>query len=170
MNFLEKDLEQIIWESDNEKLQKRMLKISGKKFRQLKIGNYGISDLVTVKKDYYYHDESFKVIPFLKITVFELKKEKVGISAFLQAIRYCKGIKDYFDSNRANIDFELNIALIAKSVDTQSDFIFLTDLFGKHHTNNKGLINNINFYSFSYGLDGILFTKHDRYCLTNKGF
>ena len=87
MKFLEKDLEDIIWESDNIKLRKRGLSINGIKKRQLKIGNYGIADLVTCYKSI--NDFNNGLI----VTVYELKKEKAGISAFLQALRYCKGIK-----------------------------------------------------------------------------
>ena len=45
MTFLEKDLEQIIFETPKEKLQEKGLVIKGKLLRQIKIGNYGIADL-----------------------------------------------------------------------------------------------------------------------------
>jgi hypothetical protein len=161
MKFLEKDLELIIWESDNEKLNEKGLPISGKKLRQFKIGNYGIADLITYEKKHLFG------YPFLEITVYELKKEKVGISAFLQAVRYCKGISTYFKDNRPNIDFKLKIILCAKEVDKQSDYIFLTDLI---FTDDNGYISKLENYSFDYGIDGIEFKKERGYDLIQKGF
>ena len=54
-------------------------------------------DLITVDKQYCSLNGT-RWIPYLNITVFELKKDKVGISAFFQAIRYCKGIKSYLEN------------------------------------------------------------------------
>ena len=82
MKFLEKDLENIIWESDNEKLREKGLEIYGKKFRQIRIGNYGVADLITVDRRKDCFDGNF-----LDITVYELKKEKAGISACRTAVR-----------------------------------------------------------------------------------
>ena len=49
MNFLEKNLEDIIFETDNVDLRKRDLFIFGKKKRQVRIGNYGTCDTMVVK-------------------------------------------------------------------------------------------------------------------------
>ena len=165
MKFLEKDLETIIWETSNELLEERDFYIRGKKNRQLKIGNYGVADLVTFEKQYYY---SQKTNPFLNITVYELKKEKIGISAFLQAIRYCKGIKSYLEDNKPNIKFVLNIVLCAKDIDLSGDFVYLTDLL--YSENNFGQINSIDYYTFTYDFNGINFKQHSGYNLINKGF
>jgi hypothetical protein len=163
MKFLEKDLEQIIWETDNEKLQQKGLLISGKKLRQLRIGNYGIADLVTYEK--IPHD--FLSNSYFEITVYELKKEKAGISAFLQALRYCKGIYTYLEIYKPNIAFKLNIVLCAKEIDTTSDYIFLTDLLNSEDFNTLNTITN---YSFNYGIDGIEFKEEKGYNLSSKGF
>jgi len=162
MNFLEKDLEDIIWESDNEKLQQKGFFIRGKKLRQLRIGNYGIADLVTYKKV----SDVFEP-PYLDITVYELKKEKAGISAFLQALRYCKGISTYLDEYKPSIDYKLNIILCAKQIDVESDFIFLTDLL---YSNDYSVLNTLRNFSFTYGIDGIQFKIEKGYNLSNKGF
>ena len=163
MKFLEKDLEEIIWESDNEKLQERGLLISGKKLRQLRIGNYGIADLVTLERSY----ECFDNLPYLHITVFELKKEKAGISAFLQAVRYCKGLSTYLEKTKPNLNYKLNIVICAKEIDTNSDYIFLTDLI---ESESYSIINSVLNYSFTYDIDGITFKRESNYDLTNKGF
>jgi len=169
MEFLEKDLEQIIWESDNELLQEKDLFIDGKKFRQLRIGNYGIADIVTIDKCYDYCHYQEKNIPYLNITVFELKKEKVGISAFLQSLKYCKGIKTYLEDKKPRLKFKLNISLISKTVDTTGDFIFLTDLVN-YDESDYGVIKAIDFYSFKYDINGIFFKREYGYNLVNKGF
>ena len=163
MKFLEKDLEDIIWEADNEKLVDRGLLIGGKKFRQLRIGNYGVADLVTVEKCY----EHFGNQPYLDITVFELKKEKAGISAFLQAIRYCKGISTYLDNRNNDLLYKLHIVLCAKEIDTDSDYIFITDLI---QSEDYSYLNTVYNYSFTYSIDGIKFKREINYNLTNTGF
>lgn len=167
MTFLEKDLEQIIWETDNSILQKKNLEIYGKKLRQLKIGNYGIADLVTINREYDYCFERQKCIPYLDVRVYELKKEKVGISAFLQAIRYCKGIKSYIEAKNPYMNFKLNISLISKEVDLSGDFIYIPDLI---KGSNFGFIDNIQFYSFSYTIDGMVFNRSEYYKLIHEGF
>jgi hypothetical protein len=163
MKFLEKDLEQIIWESSNEKLQEKGLLIMGKKLRQLKIGNYGIADLVTIER--IQHD--FLKGSYLYITVFELKKEKAGISAFLQALRYCKGISSYLNKKKPSLRYKLNIVLCSKEIDTTSDYIFLTDLI---ESESFGVLNSVKNYSFNYSIDGIEFKMQYNYGLTNEGF
>lgn len=168
MEFLEKDLESIIWESDIEMLEERGLTIEGKMFRQLRIGNYGIADLVTVNRRYKYENY---VDGKLTITVYELKKGKVGISAFLQALRYCKGIAQYLDK-RKFYDYTLAITLIGKSVDLDGSLIFISDLVGGYSDKGdlNGYIDDISFYSYDYKIDGLNFELHKGYKLTNEGF
>lgn len=83
MKFLEKDLEDIIFNADNESLQSRGLEIRGFKKRQLNIGNYGIADIVTFERSNYIDEEYAEYVggenkthsrPI--ITVYELKKNK----------------------------------------------------------------------------------------------
>jgi hypothetical protein len=166
MKFLEKNLEDIIWEASNEKLQERGLNISGKKFRQLRIGNYGVADLVTIERKYF---EGKKSIPYLDITVYELKKEKAGISAFLQAIRYCQGIKSYLIKHKQDIYFNLNIVLCAEKIDTDSDYIYISELV---HNNDISFatLKSIRNYSFKINIDGIYFIEEKNHNLINKGF
>lgn len=162
MSFLEKDLENIIWESDNEKLREKGLLIYGKKFRQIRIGNYGVADLITVERILDCYGEYF-----LDITVYELKKEKAGISAFLQAIRYCKGIQTYMLNKRSRTLFKLNIVLCAKNIDTESDYIYISDLISSDEDEKICSVYN---YSFNYGIDGIVFKQEKNYNLIDKGF
>lgn len=173
MDFLEKNLEDIIFESDKESLQKRGLWCYGKFKRQLRIGNYGIADLVLFERTFtesYHFDGILK--PFLNITIFELKKDKIGISAFLQAIGYAKGIQEYLDEYKPELEYTLNITLIGSSIDTSGTFCFIPSLFShsRQYECNSSFISNINCYSYQYKLDGMYFKSEDDYNLTDKGF
>lgn len=133
MDFLEKDLEEIICNADYAQLYERGLDINGKLFRQLKIVTYGIADLVTAERIDIHYDNQYELFTenksLLRITVYELKKDKIGISAFLQAIGYCKGIKRYLENKRNFTDFIIEIKLIGRLLDSSGEFCFLPDLF-----------------------------------------
>jgi hypothetical protein len=165
MNFLEKDLEEIIFNTDNEILYSKGLRIFGKKYRQLKIGNYGIADIVTFGRETFYLGED--EIKCINVNVFELKKDKAGISAFLQALKYCKGIKRYFKHRDKNIPLKFNITLVSKFIDTKSDYIYLEDFLTDNYYFDGLSLNN---YSFTYDFDGIKFKKEFDYQLVNEGF
>lgn len=174
MKFLEKDLEQIIYDSYKEdfgkELEARGLDINGFIKRQLNIGKYGFCDLITIERlDNGYFDidrldennkELFSFIndKKLKITVFELKKDKIGISAFLQSIKYAKGVIDFFNKKGCN-NIDVHITLIGKKLDTSGSFCFIPNIF-----------NNVKFYTYKYDFNGILFEEHKNYSLKNKGF
>lgn len=148
MRFLEKDLEQIIYETPNEKLKDKGLLIDGKKLRQLKLGNYGIPDIITYKRGDWAD---------LDVSIYELKKDKIGISAYLQALNYWKGIDEYLDKRGLSCHFQIN--LIGCELDTSGSFCYLPDFDNK-----------IRFYTYDYDFDGIKFTRQSGYKLTDNGF
>lgn len=169
MNILEKDLEEIIAKTDVSKLNEKGLLVNGKCYQQPKFGSYGIADLVYVYKDYDVidlPDKSYKLEPYLYIQVCELKKDKAGISAFLQAVRYCKGISRYLKKRNFN-NYKFEIVLIAPNIDIQSDYIFLTDLIS---SDLKGSINCVSNYSVDYGFNGISFNKEFNYNIIEENF
>lgn len=149
MTFLEKNLEDILFDANNQKIAERGLFLYGKKKRQVRIGNYGIADLVA----YYTCDEK------LFITVYELKKDKVGIETLLQAMNYVKGIDWYL--KRRNFSFEtvFRIKLIGKEIDTGNSFCYFPDFFP-----------NVELITYEYKFDGIRFYNHNGFKLTNDGF
>lgn len=167
MKFLEKDLEDIIWESDRIKLSERGLTVKGKLKRQLKIGGYGIADLVSFEKQTGYYGNRY-----LKITVYELKKDKIGISAFLQAINYVRGIKSYIKMRNKNIEVSFSIILVGKEVDESGSFCFISNLIteNKETTRYDGFLDNVEFYTYKYSIDGLQFIPENNYDLSNKGF
>lgn len=159
MTFLEKDLEDIIFETPYEQLSDAGLYAPGVIRRQVKIGNYGICDLVSLDRSLDFEQEGCP--PYITVTIFELKQQKIGASTLLQAIKYCKGIERYFNARKLFIDIDVRykIVLIGKSVETENNFVYLSDF-----------ISNLWVMTYSYEFDGIKF-KHERnYKLINEGF
>lgn len=167
MEFLEKDLEEIIFKSKREKIVNaglRCLTDKGKMYRQLRIGNYGVADLVTVRrycKDMLDPWEVPEYIDKLVITVYELKKDAISISAFLQAVRYAKGIKSYIkDFRHKDIDVCIEIVLVGRKSKTNGDVLYLNDVLGY----------KVRLYDYTYEVDGIKFRELNNYSLINEGF
>lgn len=173
MKFLECDLEEIIYNSDRDLLLERGLSITGKTFRQLKVGRYGVADLIELKRPYYH--SHFKTMMKGTITVYELKKDNISISAFLQALRYLKGIKRFLESNKKSISncFNYEIVLIGRSIDINSSIIYLTDFFtdelGEYDIDDTSKT-FISFYKYDFDIEGLKFEPVFDYRLTNEGF
>lgn len=165
MNLLEKDLEEIIYGATDEELVRCGLYRPNKLIRQLRIGNYGIADMVGFEKRYDGPDgfggKMYKPV----ITIYELKKEKVSVSVFLQALNYAKGIAEYIRLKQyKNLrGCTIEICLIGKSIDTNSSFIYLTDY----------LMNSefqLHYFTYKYELNGLAFKRHSGYHRPNHGF
>lgn len=141
MKFLENDLELLIFEASKTKdgrlkLQKRGLNCIEKPlYRQVDLGNYGVLDMLQIKHT------RLGAIHSIQIDLFELKKDEINIDTFLQAIRYCAGIKKYIEcaGNTTNISF--NVHLIGKNVEKKSSFCFLANLLES---------DRINLYLYEY--------------------
>ena len=162
MTFLEKDLEQIICESGRDLLNEKGLFIEGKLYRQLRIGNYGIADLVTITKPTYYGQYRKKIQRGI-ITIFELKKEKIGLSAFLQAVNYARGIQLYLEKRNKLHLYDLHITLVGKEIDSSGSFIYLTDLLSRSDL-------QLTYYTYKVNINGLLFSQESEYELKNNGF
>lgn len=170
MKFLERDLEEIIINTDNLDLQNRGLDIQGLKVNQLRIGNYGIADIVTYSKEaitdhvdgkIYLHDW----IP--KISVYELKKDKVSLSAFAQGIEHVRGVQDYFKSTGRDIDhYRWELVLIGREVDKNSCITYLADLITSE---DRGSL-DFKIFKYKYNIDGLFFNYISGYYLAKKGF
>jgi DNA-directed RNA polymerase subunit N (RpoN/RPB10) len=163
MNFLEKDLERILEEqlnNDPEVLYDLGLEhidydLKTKVFRQLRIGNYGIADLVTVQR---YMDN-------IIINVYELKKGVINEDALFQCSAYAKGIKSYLDK-RGVKKYTVRKVLIGSSVETSGRFPFIFDEIQRENFTDTSI------YSFDFKIDGIRFEWFDLvgYDLIDKGF
>ena len=146
MKFLEKDLESIIFETDNEKLQEIGFDIEGRKFRQLRIGNYGISDIITVSR----HGQN------LHIEIIELKKDVINIDTLIQSLRYLAGIKNFLKRRNFTKNVFYTIKLCGKSISNLRD---LSLLCSNMTTFNSG-IELIQMITYSYDFDGLKFQEH----------
>ncbi len=154
--FLEKNLEEIIFETSNERLQDRGLEITGKKKRQVKIGNYGVSDILTFEKDSEVLDGT--VYHCLIINVFELKKEKIDATALMQAYRYKKGIERYLKHRGFSQRVFVRAVLIGQSI-CEGDFCYMQEY-----------IDSLSIYTYEYDFDGISFSKVSSYSLIREGW
>lgn len=171
MEFFEKDLEEIIFYSDKKELQCRGLHITGKLKRQLKIGNYGVADLVAYSRPRNW----LNPIGMVKgeINVIELKNKKIGVSTFFQSLQYLKGIQRYLTKKGIEGNYNYKITLIGREFDQYSSFCYLGDIFTSNsypddwHQDSKV---SIDLLTYSYGLDGIQFKDVSGYKLTNEGF
>lgn len=163
MTISEKELEDLIFNTGVKDLDDRGLSIIGELRRQVRIGNYGIADMVAYERGRAYFD--YNKSPYYQnpeLTVIELKKDEININAFMQAIRYAKGIKRYFKYKKYT-DFDLTIKLIGSNINLDSDFIYLADLINTDEI-------ALEVYTYSLRFDGIFFKLHTGYCLTNEGF
>lgn len=166
MNFLEKDLETIIYETPNIFLQESGLYIYGEKKRQVNIGNYGTADLIALKRNHCTDESDDHYMN--KLAIFELKKNRITIDAFLQAVRYLKGIRRYLSQYHYNL-YERSIyeiVLIGREIDTDSDFVYLTDLI----CSNNNYSFDLSFYTYDFKFDGISFNRQSHYKLSKEGF
>lgn len=157
MDFLEMDLEDILFNTPSEYLEERGLQMYGKRLRQLYLGNYGRADLITIRKTFIEADEFCLRHHEFVINIYELKKDAINIYTYLQAIRYCRAIQRIIESRSIEAYFKFKIILIGKIIDINNDFIFLPELN-----------NNVEIYTYQYKIDGLHFTRHKRYKLSNE--
>jgi hypothetical protein len=171
MSFLEKNLEDIIYSVDNEKLRERGLPIKGTVLRQVRLGNYGIADLITIERDTDYHrmqnGEVVDECTSLHITIYELKKGIIDKHVFIQALKYAKGVARYIDVMQEReverflriCSYDISIVLVGSYLSNDS-FIYLTDVIPEF----------ITFCTYDYGFNGISFKCESGYQLVKEGF
>ena len=166
MKFLEYDLEEIIQMSDRKKLKERGLYVQGKMYRQLRIGNYGVADLVTFTRPKYIFDG---IIEPGCITIYELKKDSISVSAFIQAIGYARGIQRYLmeKSFLLSDNMSIKIVLIGRTIDINSTFVFLPEII---NNSNCEYSFQLEMLKYSYNVEGLLFSEISGYKLNNEGF
>jgi hypothetical protein len=170
MKFIEKDLEEIIYTSGRDVLEERGLLIEGELRRQVKIGNYGIADLISITKPFYCSGRTGK--PELQmgcITIYELKKEQIGISAFLQVLSYVKGVYEYLKKRKKDHLFYVSVVLIGRNIDTTGAFCYIPELL--QITSSSFFENGFfSFYTYRYEIDGLHFECREDFDLVKQGF
>lgn len=190
MQFLEKNLEDILFETDNDILSDRNLSLDKYKKRQVKIGNYGIADMVCWERrttDFFPCEDNLnnkircpecktkicEKTDYIHIQIIELKQNEININSFLQAIKYCAGILSYLEKRKFEYPINIQIVLIGSKVN-DGDFIYLpdiinsdTDTFPQKYDKYKF---DLSYYTYKYEVDGINFNQEDGYKLINEGF
>jgi hypothetical protein len=148
MNFLEKDLETIIFEN-YEACEQRGLRIDsaafalGRRYRQFNLGAYGVADLVNVHYD--------AAINRCWVQVIECKRGPVTVATYQQAKRYVTGLQQVF-------------AKLYDYAQVRPELVFSTVLIGSHVASNDPFGHVVaqdrscTSYSYSYGIDGINFS------------
>jgi len=159
MRFLEKDLEDIICEALKDPKSKSLLVKRGLHFlkyplrhkRQLRIGNYGISDIIITHRHPYHKD-------CIHVNVIELKKDVVDSVAVAQCANYMKGVTRYLD--KRGIKYTISGSVIGSHIERGSNFVHL-----------MGNVSQISVFTYSYGLEGIEFKEEEfDYHLIDEGF
>jgi hypothetical protein len=149
MNFLEKDLEGIIFDSFGCLRVKESLINRGLEFldsedrylyckRQLNIKGAGIADLVFFQRNPYERDH-------IHFHVLELKRGAVDNKSVFQCNRYVEGISKYLESR--GIKYTQSATVIGDRVSTN---------FRKTEIDNIGYIETM---YYTYNFNGILFHK-----------
>lgn len=110
MDFLEKDLEDIIWNASQtdigrEELKKRGLEIHGKMYRQVNLGDYGRCDLLTISID----DKN------VCVHIYELKKDELSTSTLIQVLKYKRAILDILLGKLHNHQVSIKCTIIGRS-------------------------------------------------------
>lgn len=158
MNFLERNLEDIIYENSltkegREKLRERGLVVEGKMYRQVDIGGFGRIDLLECG---FTKNKNNILVPYT--IIYELKRNEISVEALMQACRYVCGIKSHLTEY---IPMEmigkrgrpsLFVKLIGEKFNNTTDFMFL-------YSNMRRFVEA---YTFDYNIDGISFRTVDR--------
>jgi hypothetical protein len=172
MKFLECDLEKIIMKADNMDLYDRGLPIQGIKKNQVRIGNYGIADIITYSKepiiDYNRETKKSTLTGYVKtITVYELKQDKVSLSTFAQALNYMRGVHTFLKKKGRDVeDYYFKIIMVGRNLDKTSSFCYIPDLFSNAMAGSV----SVEIYLYDYDIDGIVFKDVCNYDLIEKGF
>lgn len=166
MDFLEKDLEGIIYENYFA-LGSKGLELfdqfhdSSRLYRQVNLGRYGIADLIYVEVTENIvgvaPDDSLKRT--INVYVIECKLNLIDVNAYMQAKRYVTGLKEVADDSLTrNTDVNFFTVLIGSKIQENGDFVFA--LNDDHRCT---------AYTYSYGIDGIEFESHRGWTIRDSG-
>lgn len=91
-------------------------------YQQLSLGNYGITDIVTVKYDFESGDS-----PRVKYTIIEVKKETIKNDSVAQLSRYMAGLRHILSEAEISHEWSVEGILIAPDVCSKGDTYFLCE-------------------------------------------
>lgn len=156
--FLEKSLEDVIYDSANDSYQRELLKqhglpIRGKMYRQLDLGAYGRADLVT----FCLGNKAFETRT-LYVDVYELKRGVLTIEALLQANRYLTALETFFSETKDICErflFQGRVILIGSEIENGNDFSRLLCHLPSHNIDIE-----YRFYTYKFCLGGLYFRPY----------
>lgn len=154
MSFLEKNLEDIIYENAQTEEGRKMLKergldIRGKLYRQVEIGGFGRIDLLEIC---FVRCKDGLLRPLF--IIYELKRNALNKDTLIQACRYLCGVKshiaNYCITSEKRGEPTIACIIIGEGVDESNGFPFLFKS-----------IRDVYAMTFSYEIDGIRFRDYD---------
>ena len=162
MKILEKELEDAIYDATDKQLCQHGLSDiveEGilRRFRQTNLGEEaGRSDLIFVTRKHF--SNNMRHDSLLRINIIELKREKFGCEALLQAIRYAYAIQSYM-SHRKFKQYDIKVIVIGEAFEETNNFMFLPHVINRKPQYGFGEINEISVYSFGFAIGGFNFVK-----------
>lgn len=157
--FLEKSLEDVIYDSANDFYQRELLiqhglPIRGKMYRQLDLGAYGRADLVT----FHLSNKEFESRT-LYVDVYELKRGVLTVEALLQANRYLTALETFFSETKDYCErflFKGRVILIGSEIENRNDFSYLLC-----HLPSRNMDTEYRFYTYEFRLGGLYFRSYE---------
>lgn len=145
MEILERTLEDIIFQNSQNKkgreyLAQKGLLVPGKLYRQVELDGYGRLDLLSI----------LLLNGDLHITIYELKREKVGMQTFIQSCRYMEALKNIVTFN-TNKKAQFKIVLIGNGIKEDDGFAMLYNY-----------LDFVTVVLYDYDMSGINFHEKDK--------
>lgn len=146
MDFLEKDLEDIIYENQ-EVIKKYGLHCfnHSQVLRQVYLGAYGVADLIGIDVSMHRYPDDTKSYKTLHITIYELKSKKITPNTFSQVARYQRGVLSYREKFVNINSVKCNTVIIGNSFSKDACYLLNTS--------------KTDVYLYEYTIDGIHFRR-----------
>lgn len=173
MPFNEEELGDIILKTDNNILRSKGLYLCKNKLKQVRLGGrYGVADIICWEKIInkkcclsaspdvcgICHNKKCKRVNYIHIQVVELKTNCININTFLQAIRYAKAVKEFFEDRFFHYKLKLEIILIGHDFNT-TEFSFIKDIISMSDIWDADInyFFEYNAYTYHVDIDGLKF-------------
>lgn len=145
MEISEKELEDMICLKNAETLLDRGLGTfqHDHLLRQFNLGCYGIADLIGISAT------TDRGPLELFVTIYELKKDEIGMSALGQICRYKRAMEEYF-YEELECEIEVSMVLIGSKIESSSNFVYTASE-----------IELLTVYTYDISLTGVQFNEID---------
>lgn len=144
---MENVMSELIYKADKELLAKKGLEFPFNMLKNVNLGKYGKCDLV----------HFYRTKKSVEIDVISCNRDKISMSSFIDLVTCAKGVSKYISDNH-DIDFKINLHIIAKEIDSKSNICFLPDIMPY----------SVNFYLYRANINGIYFESLGDFELPNE--